>query len=400
MKGLLWLAALVALECAASWAGTVIGREYGDHWWGRGAYLPLMAAAGALWVVLAVRIVRRRPPPAAAALRTARGTLFDTETPRTAPAAKDAAWAAYRRERERYIDGEISLEEFTERCRTYGAPRAPKRPAAARRDDDKMIALFKDIMASSGKELTSMLTGPDLTAAPGGPRYKPGQYVRVRQGHIEGRIYRVEKVRLWDGSTWQYDCTSPNGAYFAFEHSLALALPRQGERWVYRDCETHHHAWDGARCERGGFTVTQADQEWAATAGYAEDYALCGCLVPVHFTQGHPKGDGPFRVGQWIRHRVDGRLGNVAAVAGGTPRSVCTVRFGLYSSACLEDLLEPATPREDEWWIKERCPKDHGGTWLYEPCEWTKTDPSAIVCAAALCGCFHPINWGRGTATA
>ena len=112
-----------------------------------------------------------------------------------------------------------------------------------------------------------------------------------------------------------------------------------------------------------------------------------------------------FMPGQWVRNKMDGSLIQVEAFIERTS-------YGerLYSVACgcgvprmlFERALEPALPREGEWWGWTDCPQHlrvpEGGSTgpqRVPPIGDASRKPE-LERAAATCNCLRPVNFGKG----
>jgi hypothetical protein len=164
-----------------------------------------------------------------------------------------------------------------------------------------------------------------------------------------------------------------------------------------------------------GVPITRALKDAAGDLRESQSQAI---WPPPYFIL---KAFWPFRLGQWLRRKLDGTLVQYFSTtkpgrfwilsAGAVVRSYPALSY---------DYFEPALPRQDEWWQKRPCPKGHplpkDTLWEDGPVKWCYTvgDYTSLRCGsskprwdalfasergACECGCLAPVNFGLGEAT-
>lgn len=96
--------------------------------------------------------------------------------------------------------------------------------------------------------------------------YKPGQWVRT-----EGD----ELVKLVEWGSFGGDGWKVTGGRWFTTSQLRPALPRKGEWWEKKPCNTHQHVNPG-----------EYKWKWTPPADAGFDEVECGCLIPVNFGRG------------------------------------------------------------------------------------------------------------------
>ena len=265
---------------------------------------------------------------------------------------------------------------------------------------DPLVDVFKEVMGQPRPE----------------PEFRPHQYVRWAE-----RIWSVESSARWtddrfedgrDYSMWLYDifngCRDHDQKGIA-EANLELAVPQPGEVWRWYACSRHHDCTTPEQtCPPDGDPARNREKERAA--------AECGCLTPVSFGKGldarassnsalgvlplmvEAEQPTKWKEGQWVRLKRCWNGCWLGCVIGSGPEPMTVdVRTQCGPLTMHASALEPALPREGEWWVKDKCEDGHGGTWLYEPIQWRERYViSPARKRAAACGCMHPINVGKG----
>ena len=265
------LISIFLVQTAATLLGMLMAHQWPDHWWGRGAYLPLQVAATVLWV-LAFKLDDRRERARARRNRE----RVEAENRRAAELADPGV---YRRDVVAVALGNM-LEDDFDRKWTGHVPPSPRPPR------DRRLDVFKEVMTDPKYETWKCRgtfglheDGPCQCPA---PKFKKGSFVRWA-----GDIWFIEKIRGTykgdDGATKYSYCimrddrpSNTDGS----EDWLTLALPTRGEWWEFVDCQTHHHAWDKDRMRP--FVVTQEVEACVSVP----DYVDCGCMRPVNFGKG------------------------------------------------------------------------------------------------------------------
>jgi hypothetical protein len=257
-----------------------------------------------------------------------------------------------------------------------------------------------------------------ITPAGGRLPFRSGQWLRNK---LDGTLVAyVGPSGLPDYNWLEASVLRP---YLDHADHYEPAFPREGEWWQKRPClKIHPLPKDTAWCASplqwcytvGDYTSPRCGTSkpgWDMMFASERNACECGCLAPVNFGFGkgltafprmrivndHAKiAERPrFRVGQWVRVRSTRFLAKLVSAGGEGWWSVAESVDQLSHVGTPESNLEPALPREGEWWES-----DHVGI-TREPFQWERQGVFATFGDAylALCvdeGCLRPVNFGRG----